>query len=420
MGQESEVVRASISLFSSAGIGDLGIEYGCGIPVAISAELLSKRADLIRTNYPKCDVIEGDIQSTKNQIIKAWNEAYAGRPMLITLSPPCQGMSTNGAGKIAASVRKGKRPEHDERNKLLLPGLDVVKALQPEFFLIENVPNMKNTIVEWKKKPKRLLDLIKPTVGKGYEIHSFVLDFADYGVPHHRKRLITVGRRRHRKLTRLIEHNSPPEWFDFGALSERVTVKQAIGNHVRTRQNDIHHRKPNMNEKHVAWASHIPKNSGNTAHLNRCMSCRHLDEFKIVTCSKCGEPLPRPHVVEKDGTRRAIKGYKTSYRRMSPDQPANTITMNSGVASSDVKIHYSAPRVLTLWEIMILSSLKNIDNCKSGIVTHHPWSKHYSFEKHMEPKDYALQKNLIRQALGEGIPPLAMYRMVSSILRDWP
>ena len=115
-------MRASISLFSSAGIGDLGIEYGCGIPVAISAELLSKRADLIRTNYPKCDVIEGDIQSTKNQIIKAWNEAYAGRPMLITLSPPCQGMSTNGAGKIAASVRKGKRPEHDERKQITLTG----------------------------------------------------------------------------------------------------------------------------------------------------------------------------------------------------------------------------------------------------------------------------------------------------------
>jgi len=197
-------------------------------------------------------------------------------------------------------------------------------------------------------------------------------------------------------------------------------VKEAIGNHVRTRQKDKHHRKPKMNEKHVLWASHIPKNSGNTAHLNRCISCRNLDEFKVVTCTKCGEDLPRPHVIKKDGTRRAIKGYKTSYRRITPDQPANTITMNSGVASSDVKIHYSAPRVLTLWEIMILSSLKNIDNCKSGIVTHHPWSKHYSFEKHMEPKDYALQKNLIRQALGEGIPPLAMYRMVASILRDWP
>jgi len=38
----------------------------------------------------------------------------------------------------------------------------------------------------------------------------------------------------------------------------------------------------------------------------------------------------------------------------------------------------------------------------------------------MEKKDYALQKNLIRQALGESIPPLAMQRMVSSMLSDWP
>ena len=39
MGEGEEVVQASISLFS-AGIGDLGIEYGCSIPVAISAELV--------------------------------------------------------------------------------------------------------------------------------------------------------------------------------------------------------------------------------------------------------------------------------------------------------------------------------------------------------------------------------------------
>ena len=105
---------------------------------------------------------------------------------------------------------------------------------------------------------------------------------------------------------------------------------------------------------------------------------------------------------------------------MAPDQPANTITMNSGVASSDVKLHYSAPRVLTLLEIMILSSLKDIDNWRSGITTNHPWNGKYSFEQHMKKKDYALQKNLIRQALGESIPPLAMQRMVNSVLSDWP
>ena len=96
-------------------------------------------------------------------------------------------MSTNGAGKIAAEVRKGNRPKHDERNKLFLRPRGR-EGSPTRILLIENVPNMKNTIVEWRKKPKRLLDLIKPTVGKGYEIHSFVLDFADYGVPHFRKR----------------------------------------------------------------------------------------------------------------------------------------------------------------------------------------------------------------------------------------
>ena len=153
MGEEANIENVSISLFSSAGIGDLGIEYGCNIPVILSAELLQKRCNLIRHNYPNCEVVMGDLRKTKMQIIsKAKHILNKKRPLLVTLSPPCQGMSTNGAGKISAQVKKGKRPKHDERNKLLLPGLEIVKALQPEFFLIENVPNMKNTVVVIKKR----------------------------------------------------------------------------------------------------------------------------------------------------------------------------------------------------------------------------------------------------------------------------
>ena len=37
-------------------------------------------------------------------------------------------MSTNGAGKIAAEVKKGKRPKHDKRNKLLIPGLNLINS----------------------------------------------------------------------------------------------------------------------------------------------------------------------------------------------------------------------------------------------------------------------------------------------------
>ena len=417
-----EVADASISLFSSAGIGDLGIEYGCGIPVAISAELLDDRADLIEANYPHCTVIRGDLRQTKGEVIKTWQNNFPKkRPKVMTLSPPCQGMSTNGAGKIAAQVRKGKRPKEDERNKLLLEGLEVVRVLQPEHFLIENVPNMKNTVVTWKNnKPKRLIDLITPAIGKGYIVHSFVVDFANYGVPHFRKRLITIGKRTQQGPSMMNEHKSPPSWFDSGGIEEHITVRQAIGNRYNTSQKDVLHQMPKMNPNHVEWARHIPKGSGETAHMNACIACTHVDAFKIVMCTKCGQPLPRPQTLNPDGTRRAIRGYKTSYRRILPNQPANTITMSSGVPSSDVKLHFSQPRVLTLLEIMILSSIKNIENSRMQIKTDYPWNGKYSFESAMEPKDYLLQKNIIRQALGESIPPLGMQRMIKSLINDWP
>ena len=423
MGKRKHLVEASISLFSSSGIGDLGIEYGCGIEVSISAELLPERVKLLRHNYPKSKVIEGDITKTAAEIIEVWNDKHPNaRPLLVTLSPPCQGMSTNGAGKIAAEVKKGKRPKEDERNKLLIPGLGVVKSLQPEYFLIENVSNMKNTVVSWNKnKPKRLIELIPKSVGKGYEIHSFVIDFANYGVPHHRKRLITIGKRTGAKKSTLSEHSKPPHWFNSGSESEQISVSEAIGNLLRTKKSDPLHRPPKMNERHIFWASQIPENSGNTAHMNACSSksCKHIDEFRVVVCTKCGKLLPRPHVIEKDGAARAIKGYKTSYRRMSPHAPANTITMNSGVASSDVKLHYNQARVLTLKEIMVLSTFHDITNKKTTQTTHE-WAGKYSFDCVMAEKDYLLQKNIIRQSLGESIPPLAMQRMVKSLIQDWP
>jgi len=421
MDEETEIENISISLFSSAGIGDLGVEYGCNIPVIISAELLQKRCNLIRHNYPNCEVVMGDLRKTKMQVIsKARHILNKKRPLLITLSPPCQGMSTNGAGKISAQVKKGKRPKHDERNKLLLPGLEIVQNLQPEYFFIENVPNMKNTVISLEKRgPKKLLQLIPVYVGKGYEIISFVVDFTRYGVPHNRKRLITIGRRIGRGQSKIQCLNSAPEWFDSGSIEDIVDIRKAIGHLVRTRKKDVLHYSPKMNPKHIEWASHIPKYSGETAHLNACtnQNCKHVDDFKIVTCTKCSTLLPRPHVVNNDGSIRAISGYKTSYRRMLPNEPASTITMNSGVASSDNKLHYSQNRVLTLREILILSTVYDLP-AKKGFKPF-PWSGKYDFSKSMKHSDYRLQKNLIRQALGESIPPLAMQRIVNSIVNDW-
>ena len=122
-------VFCSISTFSGGGIGDAGIEWGCGVPVISACELIPDRAGLIRQNYPNTDVFVGDIWHMKDEIC-AHAKKHIGsnsNPWLFVMSPPCQGMSANGAGKISSSIAAGKRPKEDERNRLVLPGIEIIE-----------------------------------------------------------------------------------------------------------------------------------------------------------------------------------------------------------------------------------------------------------------------------------------------------
>ena len=102
------------------------------------------------------------------------------RPWLITLSPPCQGMSANGAGRIASSIRAGKRRGEDARNRLILPGIKVLEELQPDWFILENVRRMENTIIRNEEgKPENILNSLTRRLHPfGYSIRSNILDFS--------------------------------------------------------------------------------------------------------------------------------------------------------------------------------------------------------------------------------------------------
>ena len=76
----------------------------------------------------------------------------------------------------------------------------------------ENVSNMQNFVIksQSKKGYSKILDCIARYLGTGYTIYTFDQEFADYGVPHFRKRLITIAKRTG-KPSRLTK--SKPEWF---------------------------------------------------------------------------------------------------------------------------------------------------------------------------------------------------------------
>ena len=90
------------------------------------------------------------------------------------------------------------------------------------------------------------------------------------------------------------------------------------------------------------------------------------------------------------------------------DQSASTLTMNSGVISSDLKGHPDQHRVLSLREILLL-----------GTLDHPRWKQRYRFEgvpfgRPVPSLDFS--PLLVRQVIGESIPPLAMVRIVERMI----
>ena len=79
----------AISLFSSAGIGELRLRRD-RFKFVLANELLEKRANCYRFFYPETKMINGDITNpcVKEEII---NTAIKKSAKLLLATPPCQG-----------------------------------------------------------------------------------------------------------------------------------------------------------------------------------------------------------------------------------------------------------------------------------------------------------------------------------------
>lgn len=161
-------MKNAISLFCSSGIGDLGLRAN-GISTVIANELLPDRVKLFQSNYPECKMFPGDIWLLKDEIINYYRSTFSEPPFLILATPPCQGMSSNGMGKMLSDYRKGLRPKFDERNRLIIPTLDIIAELQPEWVIFENVPNMQNTLIYNEEgELVNIIDYIFERLGNNY------------------------------------------------------------------------------------------------------------------------------------------------------------------------------------------------------------------------------------------------------------
>ena len=185
----------AISLFSCGGIGDLALK-GAGVEVVLANELENDRAEVFCYNFPEVHMIVGDIWEKKEKIVRDTRSLLSGEELdIVFATPPCQGMSKNGRGKLLNLVRKGERPKVDPRNQLVIPAIDIFLELNAETLVMENVPEMENTLIPSSTSEKELVSIpeyILERLGSAFSSSIQVVEFADYGVPQRRQRLISV------------------------------------------------------------------------------------------------------------------------------------------------------------------------------------------------------------------------------------
>jgi DNA (cytosine-5)-methyltransferase 1 len=303
-----------LSLFSNVGFGEFYLN-DLDHEVVVANDILPDRVEFYKALHPDTkEVVCGDIclQSTRSKIVKACEKH--GPIDIIIATPPCQGMS----------IANAQKESDDVRNRLIVHAMNIFNKVQPKYMLIENVPQMAKTYINYRKKAINIVDFIRSKLPKGFDCRWDILNGKHYGTAQSRSRSIC-----------LISKGG--KWSHPEPNKETLSVRDAIG-HLPSLTNGEHsdipwHFSPKHNDNHVEWMSSTPE--GDTAFNN---------------------PI---HYPQKDGRR--IKGFMTTYKRMRWDEPAPTVTMTNGSISSQNNVHPSDPRVLSIKELLLICGLPK--NC---------------------------------------------------------
>lgn len=374
----------ALSLFANIGVAEAYLDK-IGIDVVLANELIKRRAELYSAIYPHTEMICGDI-TEKNTYEEIKSKSIAEKIDIVIATPPCQGFSR--------ACRN--QDENDSRNLLIMPVISLVKEMQPKYVFIENVPQLLETEVTINGNKTLIQNYIESDLGNQYHINVNQINTENYGVPQSRKRTIILLTRKDQKVVWELPDESedkvtledvigdlPPldpfikdvDEEEFKGLFPEYEKKKAAAAKV-----SIWHQPPIHIKRQVITMIHTP--TGKTA----------FDNEKYI---------PR----KEDGS--AVKGYKSTYRRLRWIDPASTVTMDNRKISSQNNVHpghylgvddngdvlYSDPRVLSLFELMRVMSL---------------------------PDDWPLPSDanvaFVRSVIGEGIPPLFVKKVFEKIV----
>lgn len=325
--------------------------------------------------------VSGDIAqaAVKEELL----DHVAGGVDVIVGGPPCQSFS---------QVRNHARIIDDPRNALYRHFIQMIAAVRPRMFVMENVPGLEN-LAGGIIRNQIIEDL---ALDGEYRVQSRVVDAATFGVPQTRLRVVFVGVRSNLNApppfptgvfvpempsldrvgahgrfnyrhARLQADNPALSWLMDRSRSELVTVKQAIGDLESLQPSARLLRKPSDNsipyEAEPTSAYQRARRAGSSVLFNADVPSIRPDtvarlaaippggNFRDIPAALSARYLNGTKWGPELGRENLSRKYFFAYRKLHPDHFSWTLN-----TKADCVYHYATPRALSVREFARLHS----------------------------------------------------------------
>ena len=301
-----------LDLFCGAGGLSWGMEKNPFFTTTVALDFDEKAVDTFRRNMPHAETVVGDITNdeVKAKIIQLARDTNVN---MIVGGPPCQGYSMKGK----------KLGLQDPRNFLFREYLDLVKALYPDVFVIENVKGLLLSANGWFKD-----EIVHAIESLGYTVKFGILNAADFGVPQSRERTIFICSR----------HGAIP--LPRPTVSHKTTVREAIGDLAYLESNEGDFEQDYITEPSSDYQKLMRE--GCTKLYNHKASNHKqvaIDKLKLIPPEQGKDSLPE----ELHGNQK----FKTTWGRLKWDELSPTIDTRFDASSNGTNNHPFLNRAIT-------------------------------------------------------------------------
>ena len=375
-----------VTLFSSAGVGCHGFQME-GYRCIATNEIIERRMQVQRCNH-KCEYdsgyIVGDITSDviKQRIyseIRKWKHKGNDRVDVIIATPPCQGISV---------INHKKNDKEINRNILVVESVEIIRQINPRFFIFENVMAFQKTLcITPDGRTVPIGEYVREVLGKDYVISGRILNFMNYGSNSSRTRTLMIG------VDKAYRNNITP--YDlYPEFRPEKTLREVIYDFPRLEWGEIY-----VDDFYHAFRTYKSEMREWIHDLKEGESAFDNDS-----------PEKRPHRVVNGQIVENIRKNRDKYTRQPWDRFIQCVHTRNDQLAAQNTIHPEQDRVYSIRELMAMMTIP--DDFRWVDMSLEELNALSNEEKLDVYKSHEMN---IRQCLGEAVPTEIMRQLAAAI-----